>query len=213
MDTDCLDWAWADVSGDVAADELSDGPFCMLSAVENRHDKRIRSAVLDHDPTHADIRTLLGRLKTAVTARAVTLVGITTDGAARSPPPLAALLHGGPHHIWTLPVLAEVSKAVLGAVASARKRLAAQQPKWPKGRPSPPAAKAAARQKKRRAQQRVDLDTSRPLFVPRHLSHSERKPWGRITRGLPPWRSLRARMAQVSALFDRRCRTQTALDK
>ena len=46
-----------------------------------------------------------------------------------------------------------------------------------------------------------------------HLSQSERKQWWRITRGLPQLRSLRALMAQVYALFDRRCRTQTALDK
>src|SRR5713226_3510592 len=36
---------------------------------------------------------------------------------------------------------------------------------------------------------------------------------GRITRGLAPLRTLRELMEQVYALFDRRCRTQTALDK
>ena len=45
MDTACLDWALADFSGYVAADALSDGPFCMLSAVDNRCDKRILSDV------------------------------------------------------------------------------------------------------------------------------------------------------------------------
>src|SRR5215468_43468 len=42
MDTDFLDWALADFSGYVAADELYDGPFCILSAVDNRRYKRIR---------------------------------------------------------------------------------------------------------------------------------------------------------------------------
>ena len=50
MDTDFLDWALADFSGYVAADELYDGPFCILSAVDNRHYKRILYEVLDHDP-------------------------------------------------------------------------------------------------------------------------------------------------------------------
>ena len=213
MDTDFLDWALADCSGYVAADELYDGPFCMLSAVDNRRDKRILYDVLDHDPTHDDIRTFLGRLKTALTARALTLVGITTDGSALYPEPLAELFRGVPHHICVFHVLAEVVKAVLGAVASARKRLTAQQPKLPKGRPSTQAAKAAARQKKRLTQQRVDLYTHRHLFVQRHLSHSERKQWWRITRGLPQLRPLRELMGQVYALCDRRCRTQTALDK
>ena len=85
MDTDFLDWALADFSGSVAADELYDGPFCMLSAVDNRRYKRILSDVLDHDPTHDDIRAFLGRLHTALRARDLTLCGLTTAGSI--PPP------------------------------------------------------------------------------------------------------------------------------
>src|SRR5437867_5415412 len=80
MDTDFLDWALADFSGYVAADELYDGPFCMLSAVDNRCYKRLLYEVLDHAPDHEDIQAFLGRLKAALTARDLTLVGITTDG-------------------------------------------------------------------------------------------------------------------------------------
>ena len=46
MDTDFLDWALADFSGYVAADEVYDGPFCILSAVDNRRYKRILYDVL-----------------------------------------------------------------------------------------------------------------------------------------------------------------------
>jgi hypothetical protein len=88
LDPDFLDWALADFSGYVAADERYDGPFCMLSAVDNRRYKRILSDVLDHDPTHDDIRAFLQRLKTALTARDLTLCGVTTDGSALSPTPL-----------------------------------------------------------------------------------------------------------------------------
>src|SRR5262245_57004106 len=131
MDTEFLDWTLADFSGYVAADDLYDGPFCILSAVDNRHYKRLLYDVLDHDPDPEDIRTFLGRLKMAWTARDLTLVGMTTDGSALYPAPRAELFHGVPHQVWTFHVLAEVVKAVLGAVASARKRLAAQQPKLP----------------------------------------------------------------------------------
>ncbi len=72
MDTDFLDWALADFSGYVAADELYDGPFCMLSAVDNRCYKRLLYEVLDLEPTHEDIRAFLGRLKTALVARGLT---------------------------------------------------------------------------------------------------------------------------------------------
>src|SRR5215470_473817 len=75
------------------------------------------------------------------------------------------------------------------------------------------AAKQAARTKKRLAAQRAALFTHRYLFVQRHVSKTERKLLWRSTRGLPQLHALRAIMEQVYALFDRRCRTQTALDK
>ena len=86
-------------------------------------------------------------------------------------------------------------------------------PNCRKGRPSTPAAKQAARTKKRLAAQRAALFTSRYLFVQRHLNKTERKTLWRVSRGLPQLQALRAIMEQVYALFDRRCRTQTALDK
>jgi len=213
MDTDFLDWALADFSGYVAADELYDGPFCILSAVDNRRYKRILYDVLDHDPTHDDIRAFLRRLHTALSARDLTLVGVTTDGSALYPLPLREVFGEVPHQICMFHIVAEVGKAVLGAVASARKGLAAQQPKLRRGRPSTPAAKQAARTKKRLEAQRAALFTHRYLFVQRHLSTTERKLLWRNTRGLPQLNALRAIMEQVYALFDRRCRTQTALDK
>ncbi len=82
MDTDFLDWALAAFSGYVAADARSDGPFCMRSAVDNRRDKRILSEVVDHDPTHDDIRAFLRRLTMALAARDLPLCGVTTDGSA-----------------------------------------------------------------------------------------------------------------------------------
>src|SRR6266700_14361 len=157
MDTDFLDWALADFSGYVAADEVYDGPCCILSAVDNRHYKRLLYDVLDHDPTHEDIQAFLGRLKTALTARALTLLGITTDGTALYPAPLAEVFGGVRHQLCEFHIVADVVKAVLGAVASVRKSLAAKQRKLPKGRPSTPAAKAAARMKKRLDVQRAAL--------------------------------------------------------
>ena len=203
----------ADFSGYVAADEVYDGPFCILSAVDNRRYKRILYDVLDHDPTHDDIRAFLGRLTLALAARNLTLCGVTTDGSALYPVPLLEVFGDVPHQLWTFHVLAEVGKAVLGAVASARKGLAATQPKLRRGRPSTPAAKQAARAKKQLAAQGAALFTHRYLFVQRHLNTTERKTLWRVSRGLPQLHALRAVMEQVYAVCDRRCRAQTALDK
>jgi hypothetical protein len=57
------------------------------------------------------------------------------------------------------------------------------------------------------------LFTSRYLFIQRHLNKTERKTLWRVSRGLPQLRALRAIMEQVYALFARRCRTQTALNR
>ena len=141
------------------------------------------------------------------------LLGVTTDGSALYPAPLRAVFGKVQHQSCQFHIVAEVVKAVGGAVASARKGLAAMQPKLPKGRPSTPAAKAAARIKKRLAAQRTALFTHRYLFVQRHLNKTERKTLWRVSRGLSQLHALRAVMEQVYALFDRRCRTQTALDK
>ena len=213
MDTDFLDWALADFSGYVAADELYDGPFCILSAVDNRCYKRILYDVLDHDPNHDDIRAFLSRLKTALEARDLMLLGITTDGSSLYPVPLAEVFSGVPHQLCQFHVVKDIVKAVLSAVSSERKSLTAKQPQLPRGRPSTKAAKQAARKKKRWAQKSADLYKHRHLFVKHSLSQSERKRLWRITCGLPRLRKLRELMEQVYALFDRRCRTQTALDK
>jgi hypothetical protein len=80
------------------ADAMIEAPFlCMLSAVDNRCDKRILYEVLDHDPTHEDIRALLGRLKMALAARDLTLFGVTTDGSALYPEPLREVCGEVPH--------------------------------------------------------------------------------------------------------------------
>ena len=215
MDTEFLDWALADFSGYVAADELYDGPFCILSAVDNRCYKRILYDVLDHDPNHDDIRAFLGRLQSALQARHLTLRGITTDGSPLYPEPLAEIFSGVPHQICQFHVIKELTKGVLQAVAKERERLAQLKPKLKRGRPSSKdkAARRAARKSKAMQEKIHDLFQDRYLFVKRRLKPSERKRLMFITRGLPQLRKLRELMEQVYALFDRRCRTQTALDK
>ena len=215
MDSAFLDWALADFSGYVAADELYDGPFCILSAVDNRCYKRILYDVLDHDPNHDDIRAFLGRLKSALQARDLTLRGITTDGSPLYPEPLAEIFDDVPHPICPFHVIKELTKGVLQAVAKERERLAQSKPKLKRGRPSSTdkAARRAARKSKAIQEKIRDLFQDRFLFVKHRLKPSERKRLLFITRGLPQLRKLRELMEQVYALFDRRCRTQTALDK
>jgi hypothetical protein len=112
LDPAFLAWALAAFAGSVAADALSDGPFCLLSAVANRRSKRLLSDVVDHEPTHDDIRAFLPRRKTALTARDSPLFGVTTAGSALSPTPLVEVCGEVPHHSWTFPLVAAVNHAV-----------------------------------------------------------------------------------------------------
>jgi uncharacterized protein (DUF1697 family) len=211
--SDYLAWALADFSGYIAADELYDGPFCVLSIVDNRTFKRLAYRVLDHDPNQDDIAEFFSGFRATLEQRGLTLRGITTDGSALYPVPIAEIFPDVPHQVCEFHVLAELTKAVLGAVAKVRKQLAAKKPKLKRGRPGTKLARRAARRKKRLEQKITDLFEHRYLFVQHHLSRSEQKTLTRITRGLPQLRVLRSIMDEVYRLFDRRCRTDTALAK
>ena len=177
--TDYLDWALSDFSGYIAADELYDGPFCVLSIVDNRAFKRLSDHVLDRDPTQVDVEAFFRRYRQALEARGLTVQGITTDGSTLYPEPIAAVFGAVPHQVCQFHVLHEVNKAVLSAVAQERKRLAAGAPKLPRGRPSSKEAKRAARRKKRIEQKVGELFAHRYLFVQRRLS----PPSGRRSSG------------------------------
>jgi hypothetical protein len=203
----------ADFSGYIAADELYDGPFCVLSIVDNRTFRRITYEVLDHDPTHADIERFFRTFQTALDERGLTLRGITTDGSALYPEPISKVFGSVPHQICEFHVIKELTKAVLRAVAKVRKELAATKPKLGRGRPSSPAARRAARRRKQIDRKVADLFEHRYLFVQHDLTRVQRRTLQRITRGRPELRTLRNIMDQVYHLFDRRCRTETALAK
>ena len=110
-------------------------------------------------------------------------------------------------------MLAEITKAVLHAVSKVRKRLAAQKTPLGRGRPRSKEAKRAVRRNDRLGRKIGDLFECRHLFVAHYVTPAQRRTVQRITRGLPALRTLREIMDEVYRLFDRRCRTHTALTK
>ena len=208
-----LDAVLAEFSGYIAADELYDGPFCVLSIVDNRTFRRIIFEVLDHDPTHADIERFFRRFYSLLKQRGLELKGITTDGSNLYPEPISRVFGNLPHQVCEFHVIKELTKAVLRAVAKIRKELASTKPTLGRGRPSTPAARKAARRRKRIDRKVGDLFEHRHLFVRHYLTDAQRRTIQHITRGLPELRTLRDMMDEVYRLFDRRCRTDTALEK
>jgi hypothetical protein len=213
IDAEYLDWALAEFSGYIAVDEVYDGPFCILSLVDNRTFKRIVYQVLDHDPDHQDIVAFLRRFQAILTGRNLTLKGVTTDASSLYSEPLHLVFPGVPHQICEFHIVKELTKAILRAVAQVRKKLAAQKPAGKRGRPTTTAAKRIARRRKRLQQKVADLFEHRYLFVQHTLTPAQRRTLLRVTRGLSKLRTLRDIMEEVYRLFDRRCRTDTALAK
>ena len=205
-----LDGALAGFSGYIAADELYDGPYCVLSIVDNRAFKRLVYEVLDHDPQHEDIRRFLRRFREKLDARGLKVRGVTTDASPLYPGPLAEVFGPVAHQVCQFHVIAELTKAVLKAVAKTRRALKARMPALARGRPGTPDQRRAAGRKKRLQKQVTDLFDHRHLFVKHHPTPPEQRALIRLSRGQPRLRALRGIMDEVYRLFDRRCRTETA---
>jgi Transposase len=169
--------------------------------------------VLEHAPDHHDITAFLRRFRMALQLRSLALRGVTTDGSPLYPEPLRVVFGEVPHQICEFHVLKELTKAVLRAGAQVRKDLAARKPPSKRGRPSTLAAKCTVRQRERIQLKIGELFAHRYLFVQHDVTPAERRTLHAITRGLPQLRRLRAIMEEVYRLFDRRCRTDTALAK
>lgn len=211
--TEYLDGVLADFSGYIAADELYDGPFCVLSIVDNHTFKRLIYEVLDHNPTHEDMTKFFRRFRKELDQRSLTLQGVTTDGSPLYPEPLVLIFPDADHQVCEFHVLKEINREILKAVTKVRRELKRKLPTLKRGRPSSSSAKKAASCKKKQEKKIADLFEHRYLFVQHSLSLKEKKTFLQITRGLPNLRHLRSIMDQVYRLFDRRCRTETALEK
>jgi hypothetical protein len=212
ISTTYLDEALANFSGYLAIDEVYDGPFCILSVVDNRRYNRLAFRVLDHDPTQDDVLAFLREFKGQLDRRGLSVLGITTDGSSLYPKVLKELWPDARHQLCEFHVLKEITQAVLHALAKLRKEMTALILKQPRGRPSKERqsqARLIANQKRRVAK----LFEHRYLFVRHHQSAAQQKQLRKLTYGRPQLRTLRKIMDEVHRLFDRRCRTQTALKK
>jgi Transposase len=184
----------------------------VLSLVDNRNFRRLCYQVLDHDPTAQDVTAFLEQFKNQLEARGLELQGITTDGSHLYPQAIQKVFPKARHQLCRFHVIKELTRAVLHAVAHVRKQLTARLPALPRGRPSKAQRRRVAKVK--RQQQRItELFEQRHLFVTRELTVAQRRTLQRITRGLPQLRTLREIMQRVYCLFDRRCRSDTALEK
>ncbi|VTS06896.1 transposase [Gemmata obscuriglobus] len=200
--TTYLDDALVQFSGYVAIDEVDDGPFCILSVVDNRRYNRLACCVLEHDPTHADVRIFRADVKGQLGARGKRVQGITTDGSSRYPAVLPQRWPGVPHPLCVFHVLKEINQAVRHALTHVHKHVISTIRTRKRGRPRKQDAAPARRMTRRKADV-AELFEHRRLFVRHHLSAAQKKKLARLTRGQPQLRTLREIVAAVYQLFDR----------
>ena len=211
--TDHIDSALSEFSGYIAADELYDGPFCVLFIVDNRKFNRLYYEVLDHNPSNEDMTAFFRRFKRMLDVRDLTIKGITTDGSPLYPEPIAEIFGNIEHQSCQFHVIKEITKAVLKSVTQVRRQIKQKKIKRRRGRPGGRQARRITRKNKRLQEKTANLFEHRYLFVKHTLSEKEKRILQRITRGFEQLRSLRSIMDEVYRLFDRRCRMDTALDK
>ena len=214
INADYLDWALAEFSGYIAADELYDGPYCVLSIVDNRTFKRIFYRVLDHDPTHDDIREFFTAFRDALHVRGLLLRGITTDGSPLYPGPIAAIFPGVRHQVCEFHVRGRnhqsgAPRGEQGAEATRRPEDSAGP--WPSsrqgGQASGPTKRAAAGGRSAICSS-IGIYLLPMVLLPRNVGLFNGSPVACLQL-----RTLREIMDEVYRLFDRRCRTDTALTK
>jgi hypothetical protein len=211
--TDYINYALSDFSGYIAADELYDGPFCVLFIVDNHIFKRLYYEVLDHDPSNEDIKRFFGRFKQMLDSRGLAVKGITTDGSPLYPEAIVEVFGKVEHQSCQFHIIQEINKNIIKAVAKVRRQLKQKKIKRQRGRPSGRGAKQIARKNKQVQKKIADLFEYRHLFVKHTLTGKDKKILQHITRGLDQLRTLRSIMDEVYRLFDRRCRMDTALSK
>jgi hypothetical protein len=209
-----FDVALENFSGYIAADEVYDGPFCILSIVDNRTFKRLTYRVLDHSPKKEDIKEFFFSFRNILKQRGLELHGITTDGSNLYPEPIQTVFSGVRHQICVFHVLKEINKAVLKAVTKVRRELKSTKTKRTKrGRATDNEDKRTIKKNEKIQEKITALFDNRFLFVQKVLTKTERDTLLEITKGFPELRKLREIIDEVYRLFDKRCSLSTALYK
>ena len=197
-------WIVEHFSGYLCIDEIYDGPYCIFYAVDPVLHKRVAFQISD-EATEAECRRFLRYLADMGLA----VQGVTTDGSNLYTKSVPDIFEDATHQICVFHIIKELNLLVFRALAKFRKSL-----------PKPPLRKRGRPRKGQKSlcdapqvRLKQDVWNHRHLWVKRHLTPAQRWTLARICRGRPLLRQLRELVDLVYNLFDRRCRTVTAIAK
>lgn len=200
-------------SGYLTIDEIYDGPFCILYATDPKQGRRIAYQILESHPLETDINQFCHNLRVLLDQRGLAVFGVTTDGSPLYTATIPQNFLGARHQICVFHILKELNKVVSRILARHRRELKARLgEKGGRGRPKN-SENLKVRQQKKQEKYITALFESRTLWVKRQLTEAEQKRLKKLSRGQPLLRALRELLETVYALFDKRCRTETARRK
>lgn len=197
-------WIVEHFSGYLCIDEIYDGPYCIFYAVDPVLRKRVAFQISDAG-TEAECRRFLQYLADM----GLRVQGATTDGSHLYPNLIREIFPGATHQVCVFHVIKELNLLVLRALAGFRKSL----PKPPPGKRGRPRKGEKSPRENPAVRLKREVWENRHLWVKHHLTPAERRRLARMVRGRPLLRGLRELVDLVYALFDRRCRTATAIQK
>lgn len=194
-------------SGYIAVDELYDGPFCLLSIVDNRTFRRLLCQIVDKKVTQPDVMKLLERFGKELSDRQLTLRGITTDGSNLYPQPIEQLFGSVPHQVCRFHVLSAVAKAMRETVVALYKKRMKKLPKLKSGRPSRGRQKRTEQVKAER-EHLLALYRKRYQLVARELTAEQLEQLQKLLKSYPELLALRELMQAVYGLYECSSRQQ-----
>ena len=184
-----------------------------MYATDPKQGKRIAYRIIEGNPTEKHVDGFCEEIASLLAKRGMTVSGVTTDGSPLYPSPIGKHFPDARHQICVFHVLKELNKLVLRALARFRQELKARLgPKRSRGRPKKSDTKQIANQNKQ-TRYIHSLFEARTLWVKRHLTAKDCRTLKKLCRGQPLLRALRELVDTVYALFDKRCRSQTARRK
>jgi len=200
-------------SGYIAADEIYDGPFCILFIVDSKTGYRLMYKILEHNPTEKDMDEFFAEFHRLLDSLGLSVIGITTDLSPLYPKPIKRYFPLAQHQLCVFHALQNINRGILYALTRFRRKLKGEIVKRKKRGAPLASEKKKMEREKRKKQYITELYQNRTLWVKKRLTKYEKRTLKKLSREQRFLKILRSLMDKVYSLFDKRCSLETAMRK
>jgi hypothetical protein len=197
-----LDQALENFSGYITADELYDGPWCVLSIVDNHTFKRLTCCIVDKKVTQPNIVEFFTQFQQALDQRGLKLAGITTDGSNLYPAAIPEVFGQIPHQVCHFHVVSAIAKGAREAAVHLYKQRVAKLPKLKSGRPHLGREQEKAARVRAEKEQLLELYRHRYTLVARTPDPTKLEELLKLLQPYPEITTVRDIMQDIYGLYD-----------